>query len=527
MHPENENQPAGLSGARGVGAQWWRAPGWALPVALGLAVLAGCGGSSSGGGGSNDDSGDDAASAETVEGNATKGPLANADVTVFRLDPTADDLRGEQVATGDTDDQARIRAELPGDADGLVVVAVQANDGTTDLTTGEAPVLSRLSSVTDAGDWLDGEPVYATPLSHMAVEIAARNVPDDAGRGRTGSALARAQEAVRATVGFGLLEDADGEPIDLFATAPILTDDATDAEDRRRTLRYRKASEAVAAVMAEIAGSSEAGDIQALFDDVIEDLSSGRIDDDDVGSQLESTDPESLPIPNEPDGRTIAETRDIVNEEREAVGTSDDGNELTADDDEPAEPAQRDSGLTSEDLAGAIVELTLSASPAAGGSPATSDGDPLDDGIFEVGVGDTVTVEANPSSGYALDAWVDESLVEQSVDEAFSVEVPDEPFELTAQYVVTAAEPDDTEAGSVEVDGTFEDGEEVTVTAVPSSGYTFVEWQDADGNQVSTDAEHTFTYEDGDQLTAVFELDGEVAVWGDFAWDDGSVWAAE
>ena len=49
---------------------------------------------------------------------------------------------------------------------------------------------------------------------------------------------------------------------------------------------------------------------------------------------------------------------------------------------------------------------------------------------------------------------------------------------------------------------------EVTVVATPAIGYHFVNWTDADGEEVSTDASYEFTINDATELTANFEKGG-------------------
>ena len=64
------------------------------------------------------------------------------------------------------------------------------------------------------------------------------------------------------------------------------------------------------------------------------------------------------------------------------------------------------------------------------------------------------------------------------------------------------------EAGSVTVtpDGImFDKGDEVTVTANKNFGYKFVEWQDADGKQISTKAEETITMDAAKTMNAIFQ----------------------
>ncbi len=52
---------------------------------------------------------------------------------------------------------------------------------------------------------------------------------------------------------------------------------------------------------------------------------------------------------------------------------------------------------------------------------------------------------------------------------------------------------------------TYEYGEEVTVTATANEGYHFTEWQDEDGNTVSTDTTTTVTVTANTTITAIFE----------------------
>lgn len=79
--------------------------------------------------------------------------------------------------------------------------------------------------------------------------------------------------------------------------------------------------------------------------------------------------------------------------------------------------------------------------------------------------------------------------------------------EETASYsLVTAVNP--AEAATVNIyptGDTFEDGTEVTLTAVKNFGYKFINWTDAEGNEVSTDAKFVWTVKTDAVLTANFE----------------------
>lgn len=79
---------------------------------------------------------------------------------------------------------------------------------------------------------------------------------------------------------------------------------------------------------------------------------------------------------------------------------------------------------------------------------------------------------------------------------------PPEPPEPGKTYTITLAV--DPEGGGVASGGgTVNEGDSVTVTASPSSGYVFVGWQE-NGVIVSTDAAYTFQVNSDHNLTAVF-----------------------
>jgi len=456
---------------------------------------------------------------QTVAGNATKGPLANADVTVFALDTGSEDLLGTEIASGVTDSQAKIAVDLPVDTEGLLVVRVTANEDTTDLTTGQPPVLTRLSTIAEASEWLAGQPVYATPLSHMAVQIAARNIGGggDISNAQIRSSLARAQRVVRNTVGFGLLDDATDEngPIDLFRTAPVLTNDAVEASARQRTLRYRKASEAIAAVIANISGSTETTAIETLFDSLTDDLADGRVDDTDLANSLETAQPESLPIPNAPDNQTVGDTLTIINTERTAVGVDNDEVEnLAAADDEISQSGTADSGLTSADIAGEVAEVSLEAAPGAAGNLALTGGEAKEPLVFEVGVDDEITVTASATEGFAFSRWT-ESDVQQSLQSSYTFTVEGDTA-LIAEFAASLGiQADPPTGGSPSAgQGFFDPGTSVTLAANAAPGFEFFAWVDGNGERPGVFAENenlltpaTFTMPDTPlNLIAVYEF---------------------
>ncbi|TVP54345.1 MAG: hypothetical protein EA349_11695 [Halomonadaceae bacterium] len=543
---------------------------WGLPCLISvLLILAGCSDSSSSRSPAMAD--DDAAGTTAVGGAATKGPLADAAVSVFQLDPGADDLKGPQLATGSTNSQATISANLPDNANGLLLVEVRAIDGTIDLTTGDSPVLTRFQSVIDADEWRGGQPVYATPLTHMAVQIAARNVGSN-----IVSALARGQTAVRNAFGFQLLDD----DLDLFTTAPLLRSDSTDPDVRRVILSNRKAVEAVAAVMAELAENAEGSPrtIEQMFDLITLDLSSGMInglDKDgnpvdngygDIATTLAAIDTEQLIIPGTT--RRVSEVRQIVNEERAAVGV-DEGNvaDLEEAEDTPAQEPKSDSGLTS--LEGEDVTITVSADPMEGGTVTGGGVQGADSRVTVSAVANdgfafvqwsseqvdgsshasytftaredttlvasfepqafTLLLEADPqvagmpagggqrdfqeavplmpatTEGFAFSGWFNGDAL-LSEEEDFIFTMPAEDTTLTARYAIANADVGEEGSGNIIVNNDGQQGGgTVTYTAVPAEGFRFVDWRDSEGNLVSEDLDYTFTPEEGQNFTANFE----------------------
>ncbi len=148
--------------------------------------------------------------------------------------------------------------------------------------------------------------------------------------------------------------------------------------------------------------------------------------------------------------------------------------------------------------------------------------------------GEEITVTAEPNEDYSFVNWTENDTV-VSTDEAYTFEVDDDRV-LVANFIekeaiievvrfagvhryATAVEisqasfpyeaeiellADPEEAGEAAGAGTYDFGEEVTVTAVAYKDYTFVNWTE-DGVEVSTDESYTFEVEEDRVLTANFE----------------------
>lgn len=145
--------------------------------------------------------------------------------------------------------------------------------------------------------------------------------------------------------------------------------------------------------------------------------------------------------------------------------------------------------------------ITTSSNPSSGGT--TSGG-----GSYAVG--SEVTVHAVPSANYMFKRWqAGGANVSTAADYTFTVSTN---RALTARFVrvypvTTSSNP--PQGGTIEIDGTFEDGDNVTVTASANPGYTFVNW--TEGAQiVSEDPEYKFKANPARNLVANFSGAGPV-----------------
>lgn len=110
-------------------------------------------------------------------------------------------------------------------------------------------------------------------------------------------------------------------------------------------------------------------------------------------------------------------------------------------------------------------------------------------------VGDEVTVTASANSGYTWLGWYNGE-EELTKDASYTFTMPSENVQFTAKwaaYTVTTRT-EDSSAGSVTNMNAVKTraGDEVTITATPRTGYTFVGWYE-DDTLISTDLVYTFS----------------------------------
>ena len=140
--------------------------------------------------------------------------------------------------------------------------------------------------------------------------------------------------------------------------------------------------------------------------------------------------------------------------------------------------------------------VTVSADPTNGGT-VSGDGNYVH--------GQSATLNATANTGYTFTNWTKNgTVVSTNATYSFTVTGPVDyvaHFTLNSYTVSATAEP--TNGGSVTGTGTYNHGASATLTAIPATGYSFVNWT-KNGNPVSTDASYSFTVTEAATFVANF-----------------------
>jgi hypothetical protein len=322
-------------------------------------VLTACGGGGGGGGTPPNNE-------QSVNGGGVKGPLANADVAFYEFDANFSNFQAATAAaSGTTNNQAKFVGITLGSGSTApnppYIVVFSARDadpttgdvGTTDLTTGQPPVIKTLKTVVTQAMLDSGANIYATPLTTMAVDVAIANALSGVAPytgpafGSTATvdkflaALPIAASQVRESVGFGL-----PATVDIFDTPPLVDDAVTDT-NVAAVAEYRQAVEALSAVVYEMSKQTSSASPDAVLSELTNDLADGAIDgqtksgssgttgtaDSDILSEASldilNVDPATLNIPGTSTPVTDVET--VLNTETTSTGTTTTVDATTAD----------------------------------------------------------------------------------------------------------------------------------------------------------------------------------------------------
>jgi hypothetical protein len=122
-----------------------------------------------------DGGGNSGVNASSIQGAGVKAPLAGATVRLFQVDLSQTDLKGTLLDEGHTDGTSAICGlSIEDGLVGLVLLEFVVDGDTVEINTNETPVMDRLVTVFDVQRVYDGHPIYASPLTAMAVELSRR-----------------------------------------------------------------------------------------------------------------------------------------------------------------------------------------------------------------------------------------------------------------------------------------------------------------------------------------------------------------
>ena len=151
------------------------------------------------------------------------------------------------------------------------------------------------------------------------------------------------------------------------------------------------------------------------------------------------------------------------------------------------------------DCSGTSHTISVTANPSDGGT-VTGGGSYQD--------GESCTVSATANANYTFNNWTENNNV-VSTNDSYTF-IVNSSRNLVANFtaiplptynVSVTANP--ANGGSVTGDGTYEEGQSCTVTATPSTNYTFNNWTE-NGEVISSDASYTFTVNENHNLVANF-----------------------
>ena len=143
--------------------------------------------------------------------------------------------------------------------------------------------------------------------------------------------------------------------------------------------------------------------------------------------------------------------------------------------------------------------ITVSANPTNGGTVTGG-------GTYQQGQSCTVTATAN--SGFTFTNWTENGNV-VSTQASYTFNVTGNRtlvanFQAQPQTFTISVSANPSNGGTVTGGGTYQQGQQCTVTATPATGFTFLRWTE-NGTQVSTNASYTFTVTGNRTLVAQFQ----------------------
>ncbi|MBL1294521.1 MAG: choice-of-anchor D domain-containing protein, partial [Thiotrichales bacterium] len=206
-----------------------------------------------GGGGSNSSNNLPQESTVTIQGSGIKGILANATVSIYELN-TSLALSYDPafpIAIGVTNSVGMSASlEIPTNISRPLVLVVDGASSI-DLNSNQVPVITKLTSIFTIEDALAGNPIFATPYTTIAHEMAKSNSTSSASDAAFRNNFASAVTDVGAALGFGIADS-----VNFLTTPAVLTENMASQAQQAAIIQHRAAIEALAAVIVELRTAS-------------------------------------------------------------------------------------------------------------------------------------------------------------------------------------------------------------------------------------------------------------------------------
>lgn len=284
-------------------------------ITCSLLTLIACGGGS--GGSANNDT---STSTVTVHGSGIKGILANATVSIYKLDtafPSSYDMNFP-LSTGNTDPVGNFAAlEIPSNISTPLVLVV---DGTNsiDLNSGQKPVISELKSIFMLSDAIAGKDIFATPYTTIAYEVTESRKTDGISSAGFMDSFSTSINDVSNALGLSTTEN-----IDYLSTPAVLSNSTNTIEEQQAILSHRASIEAIAAIVMHLkSASNNTLSAREVILRLAEDLTNDGEINGDTGLDITSipSDIDALHIPGTQ--IEIGNTQLILEMERQYTGTT-------------------------------------------------------------------------------------------------------------------------------------------------------------------------------------------------------------
>lgn len=250
------------------------------------------------------------------------------------MDPSVANLEGLLLDEGTTDAEALFKdVVIPAGENGPYLIVITSTDATIDLNTQAKPAITEVRTIVTKDGAL--KPVYATPLTTMAVGLAASVTDDAASTDELMKKLTESATKVVSALGMGMSSE-----INIFDTPPLVTDDTDSAGELKDVSAYRAAVAGAASIIHAIQqNNAGGGDSSAVLQSLAQDLGDGKIDgkdvdnktltvyDSDQASVIVETDPGSLFIPGT--NVTVNQIQSLLASEAKDTGTKSNTDNLT------------------------------------------------------------------------------------------------------------------------------------------------------------------------------------------------------